>query len=91
MFQPKANGSISFRQQSLKMNDENLGRNNYMANMNKSLIINADEIQREFGKDITNLTISNQENINPNLRKSLEVGSKENKLVTVIKYFLINL
>ncbi len=73
-FQPKASGSISFRQtQSLKTNDENSIKHG----MNKSLVMNVDENIREFGKDITNLTIVNNENVNPNSRKSIDIHSKK--------------
>lgn len=73
LFQPKSNGAVSFRQQSLKMNDENLAK---VSNGNKSIMGIQEESQREFGKDITNLTIHNQENVNPNARKSLDGNGK---------------
>jgi hypothetical protein len=58
-FQPKTNGNLSFRHNSLKENP-------LKSNQNKSLLITEDH--REFGKDLTNLSnlTANQENINPN-------------------------
>ena len=99
LFQPKINGNVSFRQQTIKFNDENgVGGKSLLNNANKSAIL-IDESQREFtGRDITNLTVQNQENINPsgvngmnslhgmnsiNARKPLEVGNKESKHLTV--------
>jgi hypothetical protein len=84
LVQSKINGSVSFRQQTIKMNDENITRINCNGNNNnKALTNNADENLREFGKDLTNLTYTNQENIPPNLRKFSDIGAKDNKLVTV--------
>jgi hypothetical protein len=81
LFQPKLKGSVSFRHQGVRLNDENgfVGKN--LVNMNKSShCITEESANREFGKDITNLTIINQENIDPNSR---DEGRKESKNPTV--------
>lgn len=83
LFHPKSNGTVSFRQQTIKMNDENAKKESHLGNFNKSVVLNQEESQREFGKDITNLTNYNQENINPNARKSIDAVTKENKIITV--------
>ena len=97
LFQPKINGNVSFRQQTIRLNDENGVAGKTMMNMNKSSIVE-ETSQREFGKDLTNLTIynvhhggqlGNQENLNPNLRKSQEMAGVNQKLISVknkIKY-----
>jgi hypothetical protein len=80
-FQPKVNGNVSFRHNSLRSNNENILLNK---NVNKSLV--ADEGIREFGKDLTNLTnltaLQNAENVNPNMgtRKLTDLINKENKV-----------
>lgn len=70
-YNPRSTGNISFKQTTLKlMNDENIANNTRNMSINKSTIVITDEkTQREFGKDLTNL--SNQENINPNQRTKL--------------------
>jgi hypothetical protein len=84
-FQPKVNGNVSFRYNSLRANNENLLQNK---NLNKSIV--TDEGLREFGKDLTNLTnltaLQNAENVDPNLRarKLTEVINKENKVNLII-------
>ena len=84
-FQPKVNGNVSFRYNSLRANNENLVQNK---NLNKSIV--TDEGLREFGKDLTNLTnltaLQNAENVDPNLRarKLTEVINKENKVNLII-------
>lgn len=84
-FQPKVNGNVSFRHNSVRSNNENLLQNK---NLNKSIL--TDEGIREFGKDLTNLTnltaLQNAENIDPNIRarKLTEVINKENKVKVVI-------
>jgi hypothetical protein len=81
-FQPKINGNVSFRYNSLRSNNENLLQNK---NVNKSLVV--EEGLREFGKDLTNLTnltaLQNAENVNPNLatRKLTDFINKENKVI----------
>ncbi len=88
LFQPRINGSISFRQTTLKMNDENTAGQKTTGNSTKGSLIMTDDSHREFtGRDITNLTAQNSENINPNSRRSFEVGViKENKTLTVSRF-----
>jgi hypothetical protein len=80
-FQPKVNGNVRFRHNSLRSNNENSIINK---NVNKSLVV--DEGLREFGKDLTNLTnltaLPNDENVNPNVgtRKLTDIINKENKV-----------
>jgi hypothetical protein len=85
LFQPRINGSVSFRQTTLKLNDENNVGLKQTGNTAKGSLIVAEDSHREFtGKDITNLTVQNSENINPNSRRSFEVGIiKDNKTITV--------
>jgi hypothetical protein len=81
-FQPKVNGNVRFRYNSLRSNNENLPQNK---NVNKSVVV--DEGMREFGKDLTNLTnltaLPIDENVNPNIgtRKLTEMINKENKVI----------
>lgn len=69
VFQQRTIGNVLFRQQSVKLNDEN------KISYSKGTISTNDDnlTTREFGKDIThNLTnqnFQNQENLNPNSNK----------------------
>jgi hypothetical protein len=85
LFQPRINGSVSFRQTTLKLNDENNIGVKQTVNTAKGSLVVVEDSHREFtGKDITNLTAQNSENINPNSRRSFEVGvMKDNKTITV--------
>ena len=81
LFQPKLNGNVSFKQQTIKLYDENIIGAKAQANKSQ---ISVDESHREFtGRDITNLTMQNQENINPNGRRSMEVGNQNHKNLSV--------
>ncbi len=78
LFQRQLNGNVSFKQQTIKLYDENIM--GAKAQINKSQIT-VDESHREFtGRDITNLTMQNQENINPNGRRSMEVNQNHKNL-----------
>ncbi len=87
LFQPRINGSVSFRQTTLKMNDENsLGAKPTQNTLKGSLVVQEDSHREFTGKDITNLTVQNSENVNPNSRRSFEIGVKDNKTITVSNY-----
>jgi hypothetical protein len=100
LFQPKINGNVSFRQQTIKLQDEN-GNNNRSSfnngnngiNVAKSSILSDNDQGREFGKDLTNL--NNNENVNPNmgLRKSMEGINRDSKnlSVSILTFFNNNL
>lgn len=65
-------GNIRFRANTVG-NEEN---QNKLSNKN----LNEDcSTQREFGKDITNINFNDQENVNPNNRKSVDNKEKGNK------------
>jgi hypothetical protein len=67
----------TFRQSTNKLNNEN-----NKSNLNKSVMI--EDSFREFtGKDIQNmqnLTIQNQENFDPNMRRSVDITQKNHQV-----------
>ncbi len=81
LFQPKLNGNVSFKQQTIKLYDENIMGTKTLVNKSQTIV---DESHREFtGRDITNLTMQNQENINPNGRRSMEIVNQNHKNLSV--------
>lgn len=80
----------TFRQSTNKLNNN---ENNKSINLNKSVII--EDSFREFtGKDIQNmqnLTIQNQENFDPNMRRSVDIFPLAQKNQQVSLYFIFRI